>query len=182
VILRGSPPTNAVPLFQSPDYWVLKNPAAMPRAFVPQRVEFVPNDQLRLQKLAAPDFDPRQVAYVEAPMNLPATCQGTVELMAEVPTHLSLALRMETAGLVVLADRWDNGWHAYLNGTAVPILRANHAIRGVFVPAGSHRLEFRYWPASFALGLKLAGLALLIVVGWPAIWALLRLRKPGPLR
>jgi hypothetical protein len=48
----------------------------------------------------------------------------------------------------------------------VPILRANHAIRGVVVPAGAGMLEFRYAPASFACGLRLAGLAAVALLAW----------------
>ena len=72
-------------------------------------------------------------------------------------------MKMETPGLVVLADVWDKGWRAYLNGQPAPILRTNHAVRGVIVPAGTGTLEFRYEPASFALGLKLAILTAVIL-------------------
>ena len=73
---------------------------------------------------------------------------------------------METAGLVVLADNWDKGWHAYYNGKPVPVLRANYAIRGVVVPAGTGTLEFIYRPASLMLGLWLAGFAAIVLLGW----------------
>jgi len=73
---------------------------------------------------------------------------------------------METPGLVVLTDRWDAGWRAYVNGRRVPILRTNHAIRGVLLPAGVSRLEFRYAPASFTWGLGLAGLAAVVLLAW----------------
>jgi uncharacterized membrane protein YfhO len=86
----------------------------------------------------------------------------------EVPTRVTLAVQMETPGLVVLADRWDKGWHAYLNGQEVPILHANHAIRGVVVSAGAGTLEFRYEPASFMWGLGLSGLGALILLAWLA--------------
>ena len=62
---------------------------------------------------------------------------------------------METAGLVVLADRWDKGWKAYLDGKPVEVLQANHAVRGVIAAPGARILEFRYEPASFRLGLAL---------------------------
>ena len=65
-------------------------------------------------------------------------------------------VQMETAGLLVLADRWDQGWQAYLSGRPVPILIANHAIRGVVVPAGEATLELRYEPQSLVWGIRLA--------------------------
>ena len=73
---------------------------------------------------------------------------------------------MKTPGLVVLSDLWDQGWRAYLDGQQVPILRTNHAVRGVVVTAGNSELEFRYEPRSVAWGLKLAGLAVGILMGW----------------
>jgi len=66
----------------------------------------------------------------------------------------------------VLADLWDNGWRAYWNGQPVPILRADHALRGVIVPAGATTVEFRYQPRSFTVGLYLSGLAAVAILAW----------------
>jgi hypothetical protein len=169
VVGRGSPPPEARPAFQGTDYWALVNSNALPRAFIPRRVETVAEDKARLAKLAAEDFNPRAVAYVESPVNLPSPCQGTASIVTEIPTRIIVSVQMETPGLVVLADLWDKGWQAYLNGQRVPILRTNHAIRGVVVPAGSGMLEFRYAPASFAWGLGLAGLAAVVLLAWLGI-------------
>ena len=168
VIFRGGPPPDARPVFESLDYWVLVNSNALPRAFVPERVEMVSDRATRLQKLAAPEFNPRAVAYVELPVDLPQACRGTAEIVEETPTRVKVAAQMETAGLVMVADRWDRGWRAYLNGQPVPILIANHAIRGVVVPAGTAKLEFRYEPESLDWGLRLAscaGFVLLLGIG-----------------
>ena len=91
------------------------------------------------------------------------------EIMEEIPTRILVSVRMETPGLVVLADLWDKGWEARLNGKRVPILRTNHAVRGVVVPAGSGLLEFRYAPAGFAWGLGSACLAAMALLLWGAI-------------
>jgi hypothetical protein len=169
VIFRGEPPPGTRPVFQSTDYWVLVNSNALPRAFVPRRVEMVAEAKARLAKLTAEGFDPREVVCVEAPVALPDACRGTAQIVEEIPTRVKVSVRMETAGLVVLTDLWDNGWQAYLDGKRMPVLRANHAVRGVVVPAGSGTLEFRYAPASFAWGLGLAGLAGIVLVGWVGV-------------
>jgi hypothetical protein len=174
VIFRGSPLPNARPVFQGLDYWVLENSKALARAFVPRRIEVAGESKARLEKLASPEFDPREVAYVEEPVNLPDLCQGHADIVNEISTRVTLAVRMETPGLVVLADQWDKGWRAYLNGRPVPILRANHAVRGVVVPAGSGTLEFRYAPASFAWGLRLAAVGGVALLGWLGIILLRR--------
>jgi len=166
VIFRGAPPESIHPALQGDDYWVLVNRAALPRAFVPQRVETVANDRERLEKLSAPQFDPREVAYVETPVELPGLCRGSAEIVAETPTRVTVSAHMETPGLLVLADLWDSGWRAYRDGEPVAILRANHAVRGVIVPAGATTVDFRYEPGSFRVGLWLFGLAALVLLGW----------------
>ena len=87
---------------------------------------------------------------------------------------------METPGLVVLADHWDKGWRANLNGNPVPILRVNHALRGVVVPAGAGTLEFQYAPASFAWGLRLSALGAIALLGWSGV-TVFRRRSSMPL-
>jgi uncharacterized membrane protein YfhO len=49
----------------------------------------------------------------------------------------------------------------------VPILRADHALRGVVVPQGSGILKFTYQPSSFSRGLVLFALAVAALV---ALW------------
>jgi hypothetical protein len=166
VIFRGAPPTGIYPAFQGTDYWALVNHTALPRVFVPQHVEVVTDEHQRLEKLMSPQFDPRTVAYVESPPSLPDSCRGKAEIVSEIPTRITVSVQMETPGLVVLADLWNKGWKAYLNGQPVPILRANHAVRGVVVPVSASTLEFRYEPASFVLGLYLSGLAAVVLLCW----------------
>jgi hypothetical protein len=166
VILRGSPSAGTRPAFQGPDYWVMVNSNALTRAFIPRRVETVTDDQARLEKLASPDFNPREVAYVERQVDLPGPSRGSARIVEEIPTRVTISVRLETPGLVVLADLWDKGWRADWNGRRLPILRANHALRGVVLPAGEGTLVFRYAPASFAWGLALAGTAAVVLLLW----------------
>ena len=169
VIFRGTPPSGIHPPFQAEDYWALENQAALPRAFIPRRVESWHDATVRLAKLAAPDFDPRAKALVEIPIDFREECRGSVDIISEVPTRLALSVKMDTPGLVVLGDRWDKGWRAYWNGVRVEIIHVNHALQGVILPAQSGTLEFKYQPASLFLGLGLAGLATVAALAGVAI-------------
>ena len=71
----------------------------------------------------------------------------------------------------MLTDSWFPGWKATVDGHDVPIERVDYLIRGVPVPAGAHRVEFRYQPASWRAGWILSLLALIAIltaalVGW----------------
>ena len=166
VIFRRTPPPGVRPVFQSPDYWVMENSSALSRVFVPRRVEAGGNDEIIIQKLADPEFDPRQVAYVETAVDLPGDCRGNAEIESEIPSRIVVRARMDTPGLLVLTDFWEKGWRAYIGHRAVPILRTDYALRGVLLPAGSAVVEFRYEPASVILSFWLAGAAAMTIFGW----------------
>jgi hypothetical protein len=178
LIFQGKPPLGLLHLLTAPDYWAVENERALPRAFVPERVEAVPADHL-LALLASPDFDPRKAAYVENAPSLPRGCSGTAAVVQETPTLVVVAAEMETPGLVVLADLWYEGWQASIDDTTVPILRTNHAVRGVVVPEGKSTIVFRYEPASLARGVQLLTLGVAIIVFWLAAgwWLRRRTRK-----
>jgi hypothetical protein len=178
-IFRGHPPAGLSPRFQSPDYWIMENPAALPRVFVPNRVEVVPDGEAILGKLSLPSFDARRVAYVENAVDLPGAVRGEAEIRAESPARVVVNARMTTAGLVVLADNWDAGWRVYVNGKRAPLLRTNYALRGVILPAGEAEVEFRYQPASVRWGRAIALSCLLVVAAFAGLcgW---RRRRPSP--
>lgn len=170
LILRSTPPPGIRVLLTAPDYWAVEIEQALPRAFVPERVEPVPAEHL-LAVLASPSFDPRAVAYVEDAPSFPKDCRGKAAIVQETPAEVVVTVDMETPGLVVLADMWYVGWNAYRDEASVPILRTNHALRGVLVPAGRSTIVFRYEPASFRRGIQLmmlatAVLGLWLITGW----------------
>ena len=72
---------------------------------------------------------------------------------------------MQAPGILVLSDQWYPGWRVTVDGVAAPLLRTDYALRGVFVPAGTHQVTFRFQPLPLYLGLALAGITLALSVG-----------------
>jgi hypothetical protein len=169
VILRGTTPANLKPPMEDGDYWIAINRAALPRVYVPEHVGIIDDDQERLRRLSDSNFNPRRVAYVEERVKLPVVCRGLARMKEDTPTRITVSLDMQTPGLVVLADRWDAGWNAYLDGSPRPILQTNHALRGVVVPAGLRTLQFRYEPESLVWGARITGAAVLAWAAWVTI-------------
>jgi hypothetical protein len=64
------------------------------------------------------------------------------------------------SGFLAFNESYTPGWHAWLDGAPVPLLRAYGLFMAVAVPEGTHQVEFRYEPASFRPGLFLSLLAL----------------------
>jgi hypothetical protein len=176
LIFPGKPPPGRHPRFATDGYWLYETTKFLPRAFVPRHVEVITDSHLRLQFLSQPDLDPQDIAVVESPIprfNQPA--QGTVRIAHELPSHITIEFDMQSPGMIVLSDLWDSGWKARVNGVETPVLRANHAFRGVIVPAGKGILQYDYEPASFFDGLWIAIGAAAILAIWAGIsWRSLR--------
>jgi uncharacterized membrane protein YfhO len=51
-----------------------------------------------------------------------------------------------------LSEVYYPGWEAYVDGDRTPIERVNYTFRGILVPAGEHRVEFRFRPSTLRLG------------------------------
>ena len=96
---------------------------------------------------------------------------GTATIVFRKPEHVAIDVDAHTDGSVlVLTDAYYSGWTAMIDGSPAEILPANHAVRGVMMPKGKHRLEFKYRtpgliPAAIvSLGTMLAALAVSIIL------------------
>ncbi len=86
-------------------------------------------------------------------------------LAEDAPERVVAEVTASYGGLLVLADLAYPGWIAEEGGRRLPILRADGFFRAVALPAGTHRVVFRYRPRSFAIGLALSALAVLVLAG-----------------
>jgi len=87
-------------------------------------------------------------------------------------------MEAETPGpaLVRFADLYFPGWTARVDGRLTPILRADYFFRAVLIPAGRHRVEWKYEPRALTEGLWISILALLAI---GALFAAGALRSRG---
>src|SRR5262249_35547598 len=150
--------------------WVQEGSGVLPRAFMPRGARVVNDKAERLRLLGAPDFDPRAVVLLESSDPLPDLGgDGDAKIVVDEPEHVAIDLDVRAAGFVVLADRWAPGWEATVDGVAHRVLIADHAFRAVQVDAGARRLDLRYRPASFRMGLWAAAAALIAMAGWAGV-------------
>jgi hypothetical protein len=139
------------------DIVVLENQNALPRAFfVSQMTPVYDYNQARI-RLWDPlqPVDLRQEALVEAvPANVHPTTMsvGTVDRLEYAPNRASLEVHCPANCYLVLADLYLPGWQARIDGRSTPIYATDAVVRGVFVPGGSHHIEFVYWPTSIVAG------------------------------
>jgi len=78
-----------------------------------------------------------------------------------------VTIEVETPGpaLVRLADLWYPDWTATVDGRPTAVLRADYLLRAVAVPAGRHRVMFRFRSPALARGLTISVVCLVVTLG-----------------
>jgi len=78
-------------------------------------------------------------------------------LMAYNPSNMQYKSVSKAKQLAVFSEiYYPAGWNCYIDGKATETLRANYILRGVVVPAGSHKIEWKFEPVSVSRGNNLA--------------------------
>ncbi len=151
--VSSSPDAQDCGLKLLPPYTVFANRHVMPRAFVVPRAEPLP-DRGILEKLKATDFrsmvllEDFEPNFAEAP----GGSYRPAKILQYLPNRVEIEVTGESPGFLVLTDIWFPGWRCFVDGRASKLYRANYMFRAVEVPAGTHRVEFRFNPESYRLG------------------------------
>jgi len=138
-----STPPSADLLLSGPPLWIYRLIGAMPRARVLSRLKVIPPDgRLLVEPLNVQTTSPRSAALptLESP--------GVVQIESSGPGHVEVLATLTVNGLLVLHDIYYPGWIAEIDGRSAPILRADELFRAVELPAGTHRVMFRFTPFS----------------------------------
>jgi hypothetical protein len=98
---------------------------------------------------------------------------GAVTLDADEPRRARYTVRSARGCVVVWNELDQRGWSLAIDGAPATPLRANGFFRAAALPPGVHRVEWRYWPPGFSLGLALSALG---VVAFVALALLARRR------
>jgi hypothetical protein len=121
--------------------------------------------------LAAPDFNPRRVAYVPTPIEvIEHQAIEPVSIALTQPDRLMVDADLTTPGLLVLSEINYPCWTAAVNGSPASIVEVDGLLRGIALPSGSAQVEMIFRPSSLTAGglLTLLGVVLWIVLMvWP---------------
>jgi hypothetical protein len=158
--------------YRGRDGVVYRNDGALPRVFLVDRQQTVQGEDAALAAATAPGFDGQRVAITEQalPGLRPASGRsspppGNANLVSYEAEKVAVRTSARRSSLLVLTDVHFPGWKVTVDGRPASIERVDYLLRGVLVPAGAHRVEFRYQPATFRAGwiISLLGLVAVLV-------------------
>jgi hypothetical protein len=165
--------------YSGPDALVLRNPAAVPRAYLPETVKPVSSEAEALAELASPSFVARRVAIVEGAR--PNAARGAVRVVRDEPEKIELRATLSRGGLIVVPDTLLDGWTVTVDGDEARAIRVNSVARGVEVPAGNHTVRWSYRTPGLETGAAISAAGLAGAAAWGA-WLVLARRRVRPSR
>jgi hypothetical protein len=152
---------------------ILRNETALPRVWLVGEAESVTGEEALLRiRGQGKTFDPRRTALLEMPGEaLPELPGGPIPAaaIAKLANYENNSIVVETAAdtasVLVVSEMNYPGWQATLDGAPVPIHTADFLLRGIVLPAGSHRVEMRYTAPAARAGALISGCAILLIGG-----------------
>ena len=130
----------------------------------------IPEEERLLEKLRDPATDLRRTAflygeppegYAPAPSDSASTA---VELQRFSPRQIVWQVQTDRPRLLVVSEVfYPKGWRATVDNAETEIVRVNHVLRGVWIPAGEHLVTMEFSPGSHHTGLTLSWIATLLV-------------------
>jgi len=151
---------------------VQQNPGALGNAWFVNELKWVdsPNEEIAALK----DFDPTQTAYIDKEWQ--SSLKGWEALQHEKdstayirltdyanPGNLFYESSSTMPHLAVFSEVYYKTWRAYINGEEVPLIRVNYILRGLEVPAGNHKIEFKCIDDIYLKGAMMSKVSSIIV-------------------
>lgn len=124
---------------------------------------------------------PESASVEPAPLVQPLPASGVSASVAEWrPGAMRIDLSGEAPGqtYLVLSENWYPDWKAEVDGRAAQVLRGDHSLLSVALPAGARQVSLRFASAAYARGKILSLLSLVCAAGMILV-PLARGRRPA---
>ncbi|MCO6175782.1 YfhO family protein [Flavobacterium sp. NRK F10] len=153
----------------------LENPSANGNAWFVEKVQIVNSadeemkalDDLDTKKVAI--YNPDSTIKMKANFNaIGKDSLAAVQLVKYEPNYLKYTSNNSKDGFAVFSEMYyKNGWKATIDGEETPIYNVDYVLRGLYVPAGKHTIEFRFEPQVVKTGSTItlfSSIAMILVV------------------
>lgn len=157
--------------FVSPDGKVQINPEAAGPVWFVEDIKKVENANAEIDALN--NFKPKLTAIVHQEFSdyidgFNPQKQGSIKLDNYRPDHLTYSSNSTSEQLAVFSEIWygpDKGWNAYIDGNETEHIRVNYALRALKIPAGQHKIEFKFEPSSYTIGKMISLICSIVLLG-----------------
>ena len=130
----------------------IQNPYTYGNAWIVDNVVYADNANGELETMANTDLRHTAIADKKFEQTLgSSTRQDTLSLASITsyePNHLTYDVSTGKGGVVVFSEIYYPGWTATIDGQPAELGRVDYVLRALNVPAGNHKVELAFHPAS----------------------------------
>lgn len=151
-------------VFEDKSVAVVESLGHKPRAYMVYTWQKEEDLQKRLDLIVNSKTADSVVVEEDIPIQQKESTRNSVSYLDYKDQGSLIKIETDKEGLLFVSETWYPGWHVFIDGIEARIYKANHAFRAVIVSTGEHIVEFKYYPDSFDLGLKISALSFAIII------------------
>ncbi|NOX84447.1 MAG: YfhO family protein [Chlorobi bacterium] len=139
--------------------WFVKNYVVVKNA--DEEIAALGKNNLRTTAVVDDDFK----QFLPAKGSFGSDTAAVIRLDSYAPNRLVYSFSSKSDQMVVFSEIYYNkGWDVYLDGKKVPYFRANYILRAMTVPAGDHKIEWKFEPRVWVVGEKVSFASSLLLI------------------
>lgn len=168
---------------KGPNVQLYENESALPKAWFVNKIIYFdqPRDIINGMNKAA--FNPKETALVLKDNNLGTdslTAEGKVQVTSSTPNKIELSAESTSEQFLVLSEiYYPQGWIAKVNGEETEIVKVNHLLRGIKLPAGKNTISFEFHPTTYYASYTIVWIGFLVVILVMAVGYYFEKKKVG---
>jgi len=164
---------------QRPGYKLIKegplflyeNTNCLPRAFLVRKHTVLTDEKKLREELLSSGFDPARTVFLKKkleffsyPPKEENNLKDSVKILEYKNNQIVYDVTSCCTQLLITSEIFYPGWHASINGTEVPVHKANSCFRAVLIPPGRHRVIMKYNPLSFRIGAYISITSMIVLL------------------
>ncbi len=157
-------------IIYNPNAIPILNPYAFGNAWFVKDYKEVANANEEIDKIGKVDL--QQTAVIDKRFddviknkNIEFDSTASIKLISYAPNKLDYEYSSTEPGMVIFSEiYYPEGWNAFIDGKPARYFRADYVLRGLIVPAGKHKIEFRFEPKVWKYGNIISFISSLLIL------------------
>jgi hypothetical protein len=164
------------------------NPGAFGNCWLVKGIKYVDNADQEMAALDSTDL--RDTAVVENKFKGQITLApqydsiGYIKLVQNVNDKIDYRFSSAKPSFAVFSEvYYPEGWNVYIDGDKANYVKTDYVLRGMYIPAGNHEIEWRFEPKSFIHGRLISIIANILVallIIATIIYYVIKKKEPDP--
>ncbi|MCL5072466.1 MAG: YfhO family protein [Actinobacteria bacterium] len=154
-------------IWQESPWQIYENKGVLPRFFLVGNYIVEKDNQKIINKLLSKNFNLRKTLILEdeiSNFDFKEDQNAEVSLVSYASNKIVFKTQSEKDNLLFVSDNYYPGWDVLIDGVKGNIYRADYSFRAVAIKKGQHEIIFKYYPASFDLGIKISLIAFFSII------------------